>query len=170
MPQDEPLKERLRRIEDESFEERQSSQKKKIPSLSNSVAQSYLEKAESGWTLKGRIKWLEKLVESFPNHPYGKMLLGAAYVELECYTNAIGLLEPLIKDYEDPILFHSLAKAYYHTGHLNKALELAQKAVELSPKQAAFHITLGWIYFKLKDYGKARACATEGKHPLRVVF
>ena len=39
--------------------------------------------------------------------------------------------------------------------HLDRALLLAQKAVELQPNSAEFLNTLSWLYFRTKNYAKA---------------
>ena len=36
------------------------------------------------------------------------------------------------------------------------ALTLAKKAIELSPKTSSYLDTIGWIYFKLNDFDKAK--------------
>ena len=39
--------------------------------------------------------------------------------------------------------------------HLNKALSMATKAIELEPKNAAYLDTIGWIYYKMNNIEKA---------------
>jgi len=39
--------------------------------------------------------------------------------------------------------------------HLNKALAMATKAIELEPKNAAYLDTIGWIYYKMNNIEKA---------------
>jgi len=39
--------------------------------------------------------------------------------------------------------------------HLDEALKMIQKAVELDPQNGAFLDSLGWVYFKLGQYGPA---------------
>ena len=39
--------------------------------------------------------------------------------------------------------------------NLNDALILIKKALEKEPKNAAYLDSLGWVYFKMKDYKKA---------------
>ena len=39
---------------------------------------------------------------------------------------------------------------------IDYALTLAQKAIELSPNTSAYLDTIGWIYFKLNDFEKAK--------------
>ncbi len=40
---------------------------------------------------------------------------------------------------------------------LGKALTLCRQAVEISPRNAAYLDSLGWAYYRLGDYGEARA-------------
>jgi tetratricopeptide (TPR) repeat protein len=50
---------------------------------------------------------------------------------------------------EDAIANNAVAYLVTETGgNLDEALKLAQKALQLSPKQPNFSDTLGWIYFK----------------------
>jgi tetratricopeptide (TPR) repeat protein len=39
---------------------------------------------------------------------------------------------------------------------LKRALTLAKKAITLEPENASYLDTIGWIYFKLDNHGKAR--------------
>ena len=39
---------------------------------------------------------------------------------------------------------------------LKKALDLASKAIELEPKNSSYLDTIGWIYFKQKNFKKAQ--------------
>ncbi len=40
--------------------------------------------------------------------------------------------------------------------NLERAKELALKAIEVAPENAAYLDTVGWVYFKLGDYDRAR--------------
>ena len=52
--------------------------------------------------------------------------------------------------------YERLAHLYGQTGnHINKAVELAEKAVELQPNSAAYLNTLSWLYYINKDYVQA---------------
>lgn len=42
-----------------------------------------------------------------------------------------------------------------HDGDLNKALEMAKKAIAVEPDNSSFLDTIGWVYYKLEDYAKA---------------
>ena len=44
---------------------------------------------------------------------------------------------------------------------IDYALTLAQKAIELSPNTSAYLDTIGWIYFKLGDFEKAKEFIAE---------
>jgi tetratricopeptide (TPR) repeat protein len=40
--------------------------------------------------------------------------------------------------------------------NLERAKELALKAIEVNPENAAYLDTVGWVYFKLEDYDRAQ--------------
>ncbi len=53
-------------------------------------------------------------------------------------------------------MLNDLGYMYADRGvHLDEALKMIQKAVELDPQNGAFLDSLGWVYFKLGQYGPA---------------
>ena len=39
---------------------------------------------------------------------------------------------------------------------LDQALEMAKKAIEIEPENPSYLDTIGWVYFKLRDFKKAK--------------
>lgn len=70
-------------------------------------------------------------------------------------------------DSTNVLILNNLAYSWADRGiNLNEALSMAKKAVEAEPKNSSYLDTIGWIYFKLGDYKKAKenieaALATE---------
>ncbi len=63
----------------------------------------------------------------------------------------------LMLDSSDATAANNLAYSYAQQGiRLDTALQLAQRAVRLDSTNASFLDTIGWVYFKLRQYEKAR--------------
>ncbi len=57
---------------------------------------------------------------------------------------------------DSPIGYNELAYHYAESGtNLDEGLEYALKAAELAPKDTAILDTLGWVYFKKRNFNKA---------------
>ena len=57
---------------------------------------------------------------------------------------------------ETAVAYHGLAYLYgKHDRNLEKAIELARHAAELSPNSAAYHNTLSWLCYKVGKYEEA---------------
>ncbi len=84
--------------------------------------------------------------------------LGDAYASLEEWDAADTAYEEAITlDPDNEVALNNFA--YYLSERdirLKEAKEMAQRALELNPENAAFLDTMGWIYFKIGDYEKAR--------------
>jgi len=60
-------------------------------------------------------------------------------------------------DSTDAQAFNNYAYSLVERNHeLKRALTLAKKAITLEPENASYLDTIGWIYFKLDNHGKAR--------------
>jgi tetratricopeptide (TPR) repeat protein len=70
---------------------------------------------------------------------------------------AIELLEKILEDHpEQPEALNNLAYLYAQQGeNLDQALDLAQRAVKLSPKNAGMRDTLGWICYQQGRFEEA---------------
>ena len=84
--------------------------------------------------------------------------LGDAYASQDDWDSADTAYEEAITlDPDNDVALNNFA--YYLSERdirLNEAREMAQRALELSPENAAFLDTMGWIYFKLGDYEQAQ--------------
>ncbi|NLK07473.1 MAG: tetratricopeptide repeat protein [Firmicutes bacterium] len=109
------------------------------------------------------VKEFEKIVAIDPYNVAAHSNLGYAYIESGDEAGAIAEFEQVIMlAPKDPLGYNNLAYIYIDSGiYLQKALEMAEKAVELSPGNGAFRDTLGWAYFKLGDYEAAVGELTE---------
>ncbi len=84
--------------------------------------------------------------------------LGDAYASLDNWDSADTAYEEAITlDPDNDVALNNYA--YYLSERevrLEEARDMAQRALELNPDNAAFLDTMGWIYFKIGDYEKAR--------------
>ena len=91
------------------------------------------------------------------NLPETSMMLGTLYAankNFEAaethYQHAIALAP------EGAMAYHGLAYLYgQHNQNLEKAIELARQATELSPNSAPYHNTLSWLCYKVGKYAEA---------------
>lgn len=84
-------------------------------------------------------------------------LLATVYNQLEEWDHSDGLYQNLLdSDTNDgqALNNYSYTLALRET-RLPEALQMAQKAIELEPGNAAYFDTIGWIYFKLLQHTKA---------------
>ena len=84
--------------------------------------------------------------------------LGVAYEELNMFEESDLLHEKAIQKFPDEaLLLNNYSYSLGERGvHLEHALEMAKKAVTMDPENGAFLDTIGWIYYQLGDYEKAR--------------
>lgn len=103
------------------------------------------------------IREFQKIVAIDPYNVAAHSNLGYAYVESGDEAGAIAEFEQVIMlAPEEPLGYNNLAYIYVDNGiYLQRALEMASKAVESSPGNGAFRDTLGWAYYKLGEYGDA---------------
>lgn len=112
------------------------------------------------------IKYLSKSLEVEPGNVQSLLAIAAAYDEVHQYDKSEQIYEQLLKiDPERPVILNNYA---YHLAvrgiRLTHALELARKAIELEPENGAYLDTVGWIYFKLGEYEKARDFIEKALH------
>lgn len=105
--------------------------------------------------------WLENATlapsrREFRSAIYGT--LGDVRQELDKWEETVNAYERALR--LDPENYTTLNNYAYYLSireeNLDKALEMATKAVEADPQNASFLDTLGWVYFKKEDYEQAR--------------
>ena len=122
----------------------------------NSLASLYL--------IQGRkdhaINTLESVITNNPEQPMGYMALGRFYEQTQEYQKAIKIYEEGYK--VNPNLGHAannisflLCEHFDSKENLEKAFELAKKALRLMPKNPDVRDTLGWVYYKMGDFKSA---------------
>ena len=74
------------------------------------------------------------------------------------FTNAVSILEEELKSNQNnPEIYNNIAWCYAELGiNLDRAIMLAEKAIDFDPAEAMYHDTLGWCYFKKRDIDKAK--------------
>ncbi len=103
------------------------------------------------------LKQFHRALEIDPNLPESLVMLGTLYAASSAfeasethYQQAIALAP------ETAMAYHGLAYLYGRHGHnLEKAIDLARHAAELSPNSAAYHNTLSWLCYKVGKYDEA---------------
>jgi tetratricopeptide (TPR) repeat protein len=103
------------------------------------------------------VSQLQALLSKNPNNASALMTLGLVYEQMKDYPKEQNAYEKLltIKPNFVPALNNL---AYLYTERLNdldKAYDLARKAHELQPQDAAASDTLGWVLYKRGDYQQA---------------
>jgi tetratricopeptide (TPR) repeat protein len=105
-------------------------------------------------------RWLSTASDLPSRAPFRSIILGTlgdTYASLDDWENADTAYEEAISlDPDNDVALNNYA--YYLSEReirLEEAREMAHRALELSPDNAAFLDTMGWIYFKLGDYEKA---------------
>lgn len=105
--------------------------------------------------------WLEKATtapsrRNFRSAIYGT--LGDVKQQLDKWEETVDAYERALRlDSENTTALNNYA--YYlsvREENLEKALDMATKAVETDPQNPSFLDTLGWVYFKMGDYEQAR--------------
>lgn len=81
-----------------------------------------------------------------------------AYDKLHRQTKSINAYKDVLGiDPENALALNNLAYLYAERGeNLKEAMEYAKQAVEQAPDNPVFLDTLGWLYYKTNEYGKAR--------------
>jgi len=66
------------------------------------------------------------------------------------------LLQVLKKEPKNALALNNLAYMYIeHDVKISKAITMAKKALDIDPRNGAYHDTLGWAYYKKGKYGEA---------------
>ena len=103
------------------------------------------------------VKEFQRIVAIDPYNVAAHSNLGYAYIESGDEAGAIAEFEQVIMlAPEEPLGYNNLAYIYVDNGiYLQKALEMARKAVDLSPGNGAFRDTLGWAHYRLGEHAEA---------------
>lgn len=107
------------------------------------------------------ISWLERASRAPARRPFKSVIygtLGDSYADQENYENADRVYELALR--YDPQNHNAMNNYAYSLSvretNLERAKELALRAIELAPENAAYLDTVGWVYFKLGDNDRAR--------------
>ncbi|MCG8371886.1 MAG: tetratricopeptide repeat protein, partial [Balneolales bacterium] len=107
------------------------------------------------------VTWLERASRSPARRPFKSIVFGAlgdAQSSLENYEESDRVYELALR--YDPENHNAMNNYAYNLSlreeNLERAKELALKAIELDAENAAYLDTVGWVYFKLGDYDRAR--------------
>lgn len=102
--------------------------------------------------------YYERALKAEPEDVSLLSTLGMVYNTLKRYDESEAMYEKAIKiNPNDALTLNNYA--YYLSVRgvkLDKALQMAKKAIQKEPKNANFLDTIGWIYFRLKNYEFAR--------------
>lgn len=106
-------------------------------------------------------KWLERASRAPSRRPFKSVIY-----------STLGDVQAALENYEESDRVYELAIRYDSNNHnamnnyaynlsvrevnLERAKELALKAIEMDAENAAYLDTVGWVYFKLGDYDRAR--------------
>ncbi len=103
------------------------------------------------------VKPLEKAVALKPTDMDALSTLALVYEALNRFDDAYRVYETALKvDGKNSLILNNYAYSLSERGmNLEKALKMAQLAIQLDPNNSAFLDTIGWVYFKLGDYKKA---------------
>jgi tetratricopeptide (TPR) repeat protein len=100
---------------------------------------------------------LKKAISLDPDNINAYTTLGMIYDELKMYSASDSLYETaLIIFPENDLLLNNYAYSLAERGlRLEYALKMSIKAIEQQPENGAYLDTIGWIYYKLKQYNLA---------------
>jgi tetratricopeptide (TPR) repeat protein len=105
------------------------------------------------------LKFLKTAYQKDPKNLNTIISLGVVYEELGMYTESDSLHENALRIYPDEALL--LNNYSYSLGvrgkQLTRALEMAERAIQMDSTNGAFLDTIGWIHFKLGNFEQAKA-------------
>lgn len=107
------------------------------------------------------VDWLKQASRAPARRPFKSVIygsLGDAYSAQEMFEDSDRSYELSLRyDSENHNSMNNFAYNLSVRGEqLDRARELALKAIDLAPTNAAYLDTVGWVYFKLGDYDRAR--------------
>jgi len=103
------------------------------------------------------IKVYEAITEVNPEYVEGMFWLGYLYAESGDKDNAIAIwMKVLEREKDHAPTLNSLGYVYAEGGiKLDEAETMIKRAIEKEPQNGAYMDSLGWLYFKKKQYEKA---------------
>jgi len=103
------------------------------------------------------IEPLERALEKRPRWMTAISTLAEAHVTLKNYIKADSLFELALQwEPENALILNNYGFTLSERGErLEKAIVMAEKALELDPENGAYLDTIGWIYFKMGQYQKS---------------
>lgn len=107
---------------------------------------------------KEAIPYLEISIQARPNWVNALSALAGAYESIGEYARADSFYtRALQQDPENPLVLNNYGYSLSVRGvRLEEAMAMSKKALEKDPENGAYLDTMGWIYFKMGDYEKAR--------------
>lgn len=126
------------------------------------ISDKYFWKDTDAMQIAERIKYYKDQVDQKPNDPKNRVQLGYSYFLKGDNDEAIKQYEvakDLDKNYFDAYL--NLSIVYDKENQTDNALEMASKAVKISPKDYKGYVLQGRSYRKLKMFDKANASLEE---------
>ena len=138
----------------EAFLKKASEVKPGDPKILGYLAQFYYQKHR----LPEALQIYQKITQADPADFEGMFWAGYIYEEMGRRTDAIAAWEQTLKvnPAYGPAL-NSLGYIYAEEGiNLDKAETMIVKALNLEPDNGAYLDSLGWVYFKKKDYKRSR--------------
>lgn len=109
----------------------------------------------------------ERVLIDDPENRRARFGLGTVYIRMEMYRSAVKILEPMTKEFpEDFSLKNNVAWLYATSGDHSirngpKAVNMAQDALLLAPRDYHVWNTLSEAYYICGEYEKARRSAEE---------
>ncbi len=102
--------------------------------------------------------FLNRALKNEPNNLQVLSIVALIHETNKNYSLSDSLYSLALKiDSTNVLILNNLAYSWADRGiKLNEALGMAKKAVEAEPKNSSYLDTIGWIYFKLGDYKKAK--------------
>lgn len=106
---------------------------------------------------------LENSVDLNPHDIQALSTLALTYDNLKRYADSDRIYEQALKlDPNNHLILNNYGYSLADRGiQLERALKMAKEAVRQQPENSSYLDTLGWVYFKLTEYEKARHYITE---------
>jgi tetratricopeptide (TPR) repeat protein len=107
---------------------------------------------------KNAVKAFKKAIELNDTQADYFFNLGVSYERMGIIPEAITQLERSIKlDDTNPVALNYLGYLLADAGiRLDEAKDLIHRALDADPTNGAYLDSMGWVYYRLSDYGKAR--------------